>query len=58
MHQNDFETRALCEVWKESLSRDIERINDMYDLNLSVSYRKGVIADASGADNPVDTLAD
>lgn len=57
VHQNDFETRALCEVWKESLTRDIERINEMYDLKLSVSYRKGVIADASGTDNTAGTLA-
>ena len=40
VHMNDFETRALCYVWKEMLDSDIMRLNQMYDLGLKVDFRK------------------
>ena len=39
-NMNNFETKALCYVWKEMLDKDMKRLNSMYDLNLSVKFRK------------------
>ena len=55
-NMNNFETKALCFVWKEMLDRDMERLNKMYDLGLSVKFRKDGVSNVAGADNPIDTL--
>lgn len=55
---NNFETRALCYVWKEMLDADIKQINAAYGLDLSVEFRKDVNTDASGNDNSPDNLDD
>ena len=56
-NMNNFETKALCYVWKEMLDRDIERINKMYNINLSVEFRKGANEFDSGGDNSVDDVS-
>ena len=56
-NMNNFETKALCYVWKEMLDRDIERINKMYDLNLDVKFRKEVNTDAPRNDYAVDNVS-
>lgn len=55
-NMNNFETRALCYVWMDQLKSDMKRINDMYDLNLSVKFRKEVIENAPRNDNPTDNV--
>lgn len=55
-NMNNFETKALCFVWKEMLDKDMERLNKMYDLGLSVKFRKDGVSNVAGADNPIDTL--
>lgn len=55
---NNFETRALCYVWKEMLDADIKKINAAYGTDLSVEFRKDVNTDAQGNDNSSDSLDD
>ena len=55
-NMNNFETKALCFVWKEMLDKDMERLNKMYDLGLSVKFRKDGVSNVAGADNPIDTI--
>lgn len=42
-NMNNFETRALCYTWKEMLDKDMKRLNQMYDLGLSVKFRKEAV---------------
>lgn len=39
VESNDIDTSALINVWLETMRKDIERVNDHYDLDISVSYR-------------------
>lgn len=39
-NMNNFETKAICYVWKEMLDADMKRCNELYDLGLSVRFRK------------------
>jgi hypothetical protein len=55
-NMNNFETRALCYVWKEMLDLDMKRCNKMYDLNLSVDFRKEVMSNAESLDHSADSL--
>lgn len=55
-NMNNFETKALCFVWKEMLDKDMERLNKMYDLGLSVKFRKDGVSNVAGANNPIDTI--
>ena len=56
-HMNDFETRALCYVWRDQLRQDMERINTHYGLDLSVEFRKeGVINANFSTDIDLDTV--
>ena len=55
-NMNNFETKALCYVWKEMLDKDIEKINKMYDLDLSVEFRKEVKTDDSRGYNHADNV--
>lgn len=55
-NMNNFETKALCFVWKEMLDKDMERLNKMYDLGLSVKFRKDGVSNVAGADNPIDAI--
>lgn len=55
-NMNNFETKALCFVWKEMLDKDMERLNKMYDLGLSVKFRKDGVSNVASADNPIDTI--
>lgn len=36
---NDIDTKALINVWLDTMRTDMEQVNDHYGLNLSVSYR-------------------
>lgn len=55
-NMNNFETKALCYVWKEMLDKDIERINKMYNIKLSVDFRKGANELDSGGNYTVDNV--
>lgn len=36
---NDIDTKALVNIWLDTLNNDIMKVNKKYDLNLSVKYR-------------------
>lgn len=55
-NMNNFETKALCFVWKEMLDRDMEKLNKMYDLGLSVKFRKDGVSNVAGTNNPIDAI--
>lgn len=54
-NMNNFETKALCYVWKEMLDKDMKKLNSMYDLNLSVKFRKEV-DNAQSVNNSSDNV--
>lgn len=56
-NMNNFETRALCYVWKEMLDLDMLRINTKYNLSLSVDFRKEADPNAQGYDNSSDSVS-
>lgn len=56
-NMNNFETKALCYVWKEMLDQDMSRANDMYDLGLRVEFRKEVKDNASSNDHSSDDIS-
>lgn len=39
VESNDSDTRCLVDVWLDTITRDLEKINSRYDLNISVKYR-------------------
>lgn len=39
VESNDSDTESLINVWLDTLTRDLEKINTRYGLNISVSYR-------------------
>lgn len=51
VRSNDVETRSKCEVWLETLQESFDKVNAMFDLNLSVKWRKEALPDADGYDN-------
>lgn len=51
VRSNDVETRSKCEVWLETLQECFDKVNSMFDLNLSVKWRKEALPDATGYDN-------
>jgi len=54
VESNDVDTECMIDVWLDTLSRDLEKINERYDLNISVSYRyeaKEVSADDNESDS-------
>lgn len=55
-NMNNFETKALCYVWKEMLDADMKRLNEMYDLGLKVEFRREVNTDAARNDNAADNV--
>lgn len=36
---NDIDTKALVNVWLDTLNTDLKKVNDHYNLNISVKYR-------------------
>lgn len=40
VNANNQDTRALCSVWLDCLQESFEKVNDMFDLNLSVKLRE------------------
>lgn len=57
LNANNFETRALCYVWRDQLRQDMQRINDRFNLDLSVDFRKESAPDANvSIDIDPDTL--
>lgn len=55
VNQNNFETRALCYTWRDMLQQDMKKINDRFNLNLTVEFRKGAGPSAEpDNDNAVD----
>lgn len=40
VNANNEDTRALCEVWLESMQESMQKTNDMFDINISVKLRK------------------
>lgn len=57
-NMNNFETKALCYVWKEMLDRDMEHLNQMYDLGLAVKFRKEALGNDQAADINSDFVSD
>ena len=55
-NMNNFETRALCYLWKDMLDRDIKIINGKYGLDLKVDWRKGVNGRDQTDDYNFDTV--
>ena len=52
VNANNQDTRALCSVWLDCLQESFDKVNDMFDLNLSVKLREeasddNVISDGS-----------
>ncbi len=39
VHMNDFETQAKCLLWLDTLKKCIDKINNMFSINLSVKLR-------------------
>lgn len=39
VNKKDYETQSLVELWLETMQDDIKKVNDMFGLNISVSYR-------------------
>ena len=40
VNANNEETQAICQVWLESMQESIDKVNDMFDLNIKVRLRK------------------
>jgi len=40
VNANNQDTRALCSVWLDCLQESFDKVNDMFDLNLSVKLRE------------------
>lgn len=57
-NMNNFETKALCYIWKEMLDQDMKRINKKYGLTLSVDFRKEAISNVESIDNSFNTVSD
>lgn len=55
-NMNNFETKALCYVWIDQLKRDMDRINEKYNLDLSVNFRKDGENDVKSIDNNIDIV--
>ena len=39
VNKRDMETQSLVELWLETMRDDIRKVNDMFNLNISVDYR-------------------
>jgi len=55
VESNDSDTRCLVDVWLDTITRDLEKINSRYDLNISVKYRYQQ-KEASDNDNERDAV--
>ena len=54
VNSNNVDTQSKVILWLETMQNDIKKVNDMFDLNISVKYRyedKEVEADAVKTDN-------
>lgn len=48
---NDIDTKALVNVWLETMRSDIVKVNEKYSLNINVEYRYDNEYDQEGEDN-------
>lgn len=48
---NDIDTKALVNVWLDTMRSDIAKVNERYGLNINVEYRYGNEYDHEGEDN-------
>lgn len=55
VESNDVDTECMIDVWLDTLGRDLEKINERYDLNISVSYRYAA-KEVSTDDNESDSV--
>ena len=39
VNKRDYETEALTQLWLETIKTDLEKVNDMFNLNIGVEYR-------------------
>lgn len=46
VNANNYETMAKCSLWLEQLKEDIEKVKDMFGIELSVDWRKEVTDNA------------
>lgn len=56
VQMNNAETESLANLWLSTMRGDLERVNEMFGLNISVDYRfeEGGAADAEGIRIPAD----
>ena len=52
VNANNFETRSKCELWLDTLKKDITKVNNMFGLDISVDWRKDL---QGGEENAVDS---
>ena len=55
VESNDVDTECMVDVWLDTLGRDLEKINERYDLNISVSYRYAA-KEVSADDNEINAV--
>lgn len=47
VNANNFEARSKCELWLEEIQNGFEKVNAMFDLNLSVTWRNEVMGNVN-----------
>lgn len=56
VESNDIDTEALVNVWLDTMKKDMEKVNQVYGLDLSVSYRyANYMKEDTGNGNDVDS---
>lgn len=57
-NMNNFETKALCYIWLDTLKKDIEKSNSMFpEFRFNVNFRKEVLENGkTGNDNAADNV--
>ena len=58
VNANNQDTRALCSVWLDCLQESFDKVNDMFDLNLSVKLREEASDDNVISDGSVPVRSD
>lgn len=53
VNANNQDTRALCSVWLDSLRESFTKVNDMFNLNLSVKLREEAVNEYDDSDGTV-----
>ena len=57
VNSNNAETEALAGLWLDTMQKDMDRVNNMFGLDLSVDYRFKEAANAQSFNIPADALS-